>query len=86
MTARRDEDGATIIPLIDWDKKIGVPAATKGKSQSGRGGMTSKLGIARKMAVLGIQTHIASARRKTSIARLLRDEAVGTAVAAHARL
>jgi glutamate 5-kinase len=76
-----DEAGAAIIPLIDWAKKIGIPAATKGKSQGGRGGMESKLNIARKMAALGIQTHIAAAREDKIIARLLRDEAVGTTIA-----
>jgi len=40
--------------------------------------MTSKLNIAKKMSVLGIRTHIAGAREKDVIARLLRDEDVGT--------
>jgi glutamate 5-kinase len=76
-----DEPGARVIPLIDWQAKKGVPGEVKGKSSSGRGGMQSKLGIARKMASLGIRTHIASAREDSIIARLLADEPVGTAVA-----
>jgi glutamate 5-kinase len=76
-----DEEGAAIIPLIDFTKKIGIPAATRGKSQSGRGGMQSKLGMARKMSALGIRTHIAAAREPNIIMRLLRGEAMGTTVA-----
>ncbi|MFY9286969.1 MAG: glutamate 5-kinase [Alphaproteobacteria bacterium] len=69
-----DQKGATIIPLIDANKKI----STKGKSQSGRGGMASKLAVARKMAKLGICTHIASANEKNVLARLLADKPLGT--------
>jgi len=72
--------GATVIPLIDWQTKSGMPADIKGKSPGGRGGMTSKLGIARKMAALGVRAHIASAHEENVIARLLKDEAVGTTI------
>jgi glutamate 5-kinase len=76
-----EDDGARIIPLIDWTTKKGVPETMKGKSQSGRGGMTSKLSAAKKMARLGIRTHIASARETNVIGRLLHDENLGTTVA-----
>ena len=76
-----DEAGAAIIPLIDWQQKKGVPGQPKGKSTTGRGGMSSKLNIARKMAALGIRTHIASAHEPDVVTRILRDEPVGTAVA-----
>ena len=75
-----DEEGARIIPLIDLAAKTGLPTSTKGKSQTGRGGMTSKLNIARKMASLGIRTHIAAARESGVIGRLLRDDAIGTTI------
>jgi len=75
-----DEKGATIISLIDWVKKKGVPGDVRGKSKTGRGGMSSKLAVAKKMAALGIRTHIASASEAKVIARLLRDEAIGTTV------
>lgn len=75
-----DEPGAQIIPLIDLKRKIGLPATTKGKSQTGRGGMASKLGIARKMASLGIRTHIAAARTPHVISKLLADESIGTTI------
>jgi len=74
-----DEKDAQIIPLVDWKDK-GRKAETKGKSQSGRGGMASKLSVARKMADLGIRTHIASAREANVISRLLDDENLGTTV------
>ena len=75
-----DEDDAAIIPLIDFVKKTGIPSATRGKSQSGRGGMVSKLGMARKLAGLGIQTHVAAAREEKVISRLLKGQALGTTV------
>ncbi len=40
----------------------------------------SKLAVAKKMSALGIRTHIAPASEAKIIARLLRDEAVGTTV------
>ncbi len=77
-----DINAAQIISHIDWSKKEGIPSDTKGKSTGGRGGMTSKLNIARKMAALGIRTHIAAARELNIITRLLDNEEVGTTVAA----
>ena len=73
--------GAKVIPLIDWEKKKGMPEDVKGKSAGGRGGMTSKLAVARKMAQLGIPTHIAAAREDNIITRLMKNETVGTAIA-----
>lgn len=73
-----DEPGSQIISTIDWQDKKGVPGSTKGKSTTGRGGMASKLAIAKKMAGLGIRTHIAAAKEAEVLARLLRDETVGT--------
>ncbi|MEJ0063957.1 MAG: hypothetical protein WDO70_12425 [Alphaproteobacteria bacterium] len=67
-----DEPGAAVIPVIDWQEK--KSAVTVGKSKTGRGGMASKLGIAKKMAMLGIRTHIASAREPEIIGRIMRDE------------
>lgn len=75
-----DEEGAQVIPLIDWKKNKGVPESTKGKSQTGRGGMSSKLSMARKMADLGIYTHIAAAGEPNIIARILNNENVGTTI------
>lgn len=76
-----EASGAAIIPLIDWQKKAGLPGDTKGKSSSGRGGMANKVKISRRMAELGIRTHIAAAGTPNIIARLLQDEPLGTTVA-----
>jgi glutamate 5-kinase len=73
--------GAKIIPLIDWQGKKGVPGEVKGKSAGGRGGMQSKLGVARKMAALGIRTHIAAAREENVIPRILAGAPLGTVIA-----
>jgi glutamate 5-kinase len=75
-----DETDARVIPLINWAAKNGIPKKTKGKSQAGRGGMTSKLSVAKKMAALGIRTHIAAAHEVKVISRLLGDEKIGTTV------
>jgi glutamate 5-kinase len=75
-----DESGASIIPLIDWTSKTGLPAATQGKSRTGRGGMTAKLASARKLASLGITTHIAAAREPNILARLLAGDKTGTKI------
>ena len=72
------EKGAEIIPLIDWSNKKNLPEDVRGKSKGGRGGMTSKLMIAKKMSALGIRTHIAPAREAKIISRLLADEVLGT--------
>jgi glutamate 5-kinase len=76
-----DEEGAAIIPLINFATKTGLPSATRGKSATGRGGMVSKLGMARKLATLGIRVHVAAAREPNILVRLLRDESIGTTVA-----
>jgi glutamate 5-kinase len=74
-----DEAGAQILPQIDWQDNA-TTLHMNGKSESGRGGMVSKLAVARKMSGLGIHTHIAAAREEKVITRLLRDEAIGTHV------
>ena len=75
-----DEADAEVIPLIDFATRAGLPSTTRGKSTSGRGGMSSKLGMARKAASMGIQAHIAAAREKGVIARILQGERIGTMV------
>jgi len=75
-----DEKDAHIIPFIDWKKNKGLPESTQGKSQTGRGGMKSKLGITRKMAALGIRTHIAAASEPQIITRILSNENIGTTI------
>lgn len=77
-----DEKGAKIISHIDFATKKNTPSYVTGKSETGRGGMTSKLAVAKKMAKLGIRTHIASATEPEVLTRLLNDESLGTTVQA----
>jgi glutamate 5-kinase len=71
--------GAKIIPLID-PKKDGWPEAFAMKTAQGRGGMTSKLGTARRMWDLGIATHIAGMKGKDGILRIVNGERLGTTI------
>ncbi|MBI1273663.1 MAG: glutamate 5-kinase [Alphaproteobacteria bacterium] len=76
------EPGAKVIPLIDWRTGTGTGAVTQGKSAMGRGGMATKLAVARKLAGLGIRTQIAAARTPRVLARLAKNDPLGTMVAA----
>jgi len=63
------EPDAKLIPVINLnDKHIHISGA---KTILGRGGMSSKLGTARKMANIGIMTHIANIAEKDVILRLV---------------
>ena len=54
---------------------------TKGpKSQSGRGGMYSKLLAARRASLTGIKTHILPGERKAVLTDLLEGKKVGTEI------
>jgi glutamate 5-kinase len=74
-----DAPGSKLIPVID-PQKHGWPQAQASKSALGRGGMTSKLGTARKMSGLGITTHIAAMQEKDVLAKLLGKVPPGTTV------
>ncbi|RUR09986.1 glutamate 5-kinase [Legionella sp. km772] len=67
-----------LIPLIS--SETGWPEVSSAKSTHGRGGMISKLGTARKMASLGITTHIASIAHPAIINRIVDGEALGTMI------
>lgn len=66
-----------IHPQTDW------PDISSEKSMHGRGGMISKLSTAKKMARLGITTHIASVNQPNIIQRLVAGESIGTTIVAH---
>ncbi len=72
------DPSAKIIPLID--PEIEWPEVSATKSTHGRGGMTSKLATAQKMANLGITTHIASVDTSSVILRLVAGESLGTTI------
>jgi glutamate 5-kinase len=75
---------AKIIPVLDPDGKRGmaIPSVSQSKTATGRGGMVSKLASSRKLARVGITTHIADAREDNVLARLLADERLGTTILA----
>lgn len=57
--------------LTEIKLKDTLPETGSGKTSMGRGGMQSKLSTARKMAVVGVMTHIANAHEKNVILRLV---------------
>ena len=65
---------STIYPDNDW------PDISNAKSTHGRGGMSSKFKTARKMATLGITTHIASIDEPSVIERIIAKESLGTTI------
>jgi len=70
-----------VIPEIRANHRMIDTSATGG----GRGGMESKLQTARKMARIGIQTHIAKAREDHIITRLLDGDPLGTIITPQAK-
>jgi len=62
-----------------------VDIQTVGKSQFGRGGMQTKLTMARRLAKLGIQVHIANGKTPVVLRDILNDKLVGTVVRPAAR-
>lgn len=73
-----DDPKSKIIPILTLDSNnINISDI---KSSQGRGGMASKLSTARKMANLGIATHICSGREPNILLRVLEGEEIGTRV------
>lgn len=70
-----------IISMID--PKQGWPTVSTAKSHLGRGGMLSKLNIARKMSSLGIVTTIANINIDSVITRTINNERIGTTILAN---
>lgn len=65
----------TINPALD-----GWPEVSTSKTTHGRGGMITKLGIARKMSDLGITTHICSIHEQNVIKQIMNNEKLGTTI------
>lgn len=66
---------STINPLNE-----GWPEVSTTKSTHGRGGMVTKLGIARKMSDLGITTHICSIYEDNIITQIMDNHPLGTTI------
>lgn len=77
-TGHPTDPRAKLIPLIDSLKKW--PRVSSVKTASGRGGMISKLNVAKKVAKLGIMIHIASINQKDVIKKLVANKRVGTTI------
>lgn len=67
-----------LIPIIDSNQRW--PEVSSSKSLHGRGGMTSKLSNAKKMAKLGIMSHIASINQPDALNRIVNGESLGTTI------
>lgn len=74
-----EDADAKLIPIITLKDKL--PELSGAKTTLGRGGISSKLGTARKMADAGIMTHIASIAEKDVIIRLATgDQNIGSTI------
>jgi glutamate 5-kinase len=73
-----DDPASRIIPVIDGRK--GWPRAAATKTAQGRGGMTSKLGTAKRMSLLGIKTFIAAVDEKDVLLKVAKGENPGTLI------
>lgn len=67
-----EDADAKLIPIINLKDKL--PEFAGAKTALGRGGISSKLNTARKMANVGVMTHIASAAETDIILRLAANE------------
>lgn len=74
-----DDPGAQLIPILKSSDHLPQLKDAK-KTTFGRGGISSKLNTARKMAAVGIMTHIANITQKDVILRLVNNENVGSRV------
>ncbi|HSX20490.1 MAG TPA: glutamate 5-kinase [Gammaproteobacteria bacterium] len=79
-TGHPNEPDSKLIPVID--PALHWPSISTSKSTHGRGGMISKLSTARKVAKLGIMTHIASIDEPNIVKRIVNNDTVGTVVLA----
>ncbi|MBI4272354.1 glutamate 5-kinase [Candidatus Uhrbacteria bacterium] len=70
-----DSEGC-IISVIDTHEKLDHIEAVK--SAFGRGGMITKVAVAKRLAKIGITTHILNGKQTANIARLIEGENIGT--------
>ncbi|MDA1208529.1 MAG: glutamate 5-kinase [bacterium] len=74
-----DSKTQKIIDVIDPSKTIDA-IECKGKSSFGRGGMETKLHVAKNVSSLGITTHIVNAATSDILGRIVSGEKIGTTV------
>lgn len=83
FTSHPNDPESKLINIID--PNLGWPNVSTVKSKLGRGGMVSKLEIAKKMSSLGINTAIANVNADSIILKILNREATGTIILASKR-
>lgn len=75
----RGKSERKVIPEIDPSHPLPKGTLTTGKSIFGRGGMHSKYAIGKKMANIGIRTHILNGKKEENILRIIEGkESCGT--------
>ena len=78
---------ATVVPEIDFKKDPSFEDYISAeKSSTGRGGMRTKFGVAKKLAMEGITTHIANGKQPNVLGELLAGKPIGTRFVAHRKL
>jgi glutamate 5-kinase len=78
---------ARVISVVDSEKETEITGfITDEKSAFGRGGMYTKVGIAKKLAAQGITTFIANGRTRDVLSRITKDETIGTKFLPHRKV
>jgi glutamate 5-kinase len=78
-TGHPDDDNSTLINHVNHNENVEkyVQKNNKGETE-GRGGMKSKLNIAKKAAAKNIETYIANGKRKNVIVDIIEGKDIGT--------
>lgn len=69
-----ESPNSSVIPIIDQDTEAALKFITPSKSNFGRGGMITKFGIARRVAVSGIPVHLANGTRNNILIDILEND------------
>ncbi len=67
-------DTSSVIPVIEANTHLAANSITPSKSNFGRGGMITKYGIARKLALSGIPVHITNGSRENVLSELFENK------------
>jgi glutamate 5-kinase len=78
FTGNPDSEQATLIKEIAASTQTEIHVQTSGISNFGRGGMMTKLSMARKTAQLGIPVIIANGKKNGTLSNIFSGEAIGT--------
>ena len=73
-----EQKNAKVIPVIAYDDKQAEKVIAPVKSSFGRGGMQTKMRIARHTAQIGINTHIANGKQEGILTDIMNGKQLGT--------